>query len=51
VRVHLLFWVPKMMERMSSSEFRLFYPQMTKILLAFMETDLELVQDMLKAVV
>ena len=51
VRVHLLFWVPKMMERMSSSEFRLFYPQMTKILLAFMETDMELVQDMLKAVV
>ena len=49
VRVHLLFWVPKMMERMSSSEFRLFYPQMTKVLLSFLELDLELVQDMQKA--
>lgn len=47
LRVHLLYWVPMMMERMQSSAFRLFYPQMVKILLSFMELDLELVQAML----
>ncbi|MBR2942660.1 MAG: molecular chaperone TorD family protein [Clostridia bacterium] len=49
LRVHLLFWVPKMLERLNGSAFRLFYPQMTKILLSFMELDLELVQEMLRA--
>ena len=49
LRVHLLFWVPKMLERLNGSAFRLFYPQMVKILLSFMELDLELVQEMLRA--
>ena len=49
IRVHLLFFVPKLMERMEESSLRLFYPQMTKILIAFMQLDLELVQDMMKA--
>ena len=49
IRVHLLYFVPKMLERMESAVFRLFYPQMTKILIAFLELDLELVQDMMKA--
>lgn len=49
LRVHLLYWVPKMMEKLNGSAFRLFYPQMVKILLAFMELDLELVQGMLQA--
>jgi len=48
LRVHLLFWIPKMLERMSESAFRLFYPQMTKILLSYLELDLELVQEMLR---
>ena len=50
LRVHLLFFVPKMIERMECSSFRLFYPQITTILLAFINLDLELVQDMLKAI-
>lgn len=49
LRVHLLYLVPKMLERMSESALRLFYPPMTKILHAFLELDLELVQDMLRA--
>lgn len=49
LHVHLLFWVPKMLEKLNGSAFRLFYPQMIKILLAFMELDLELIRDMLKA--
>lgn len=49
LRVHLLFFVPKLIERMEASSFRLFYPQMTRILLAFVEIDHELVQDMMKA--
>ena len=49
LRVHLLYWVPKMLDRLNGSAFRLFYPQMIKILLAFMELDLELIRDMLKA--
>ena len=49
IRVHLLFFVPKLLERMEESSLRLFYPQMTKILIAFMQLDLELVQDMMKA--
>ena len=48
LRVHLLFWIPKMLERMSESAFCLFYPQMTKILLSYLELDLELVQEMLR---
>lgn len=49
VRVHLLYFVPQMLERLSTTTFRLFYPQMLKILVSFMETDLQLVQEMLKA--
>ena len=49
LRVHLLYFVPQMLERLSSTTFRLFYPQMLKILAGFMELDLELVQEMLKA--
>lgn len=49
IRVHLLFFIPKLLERMECSAFRLFYPQITKILLSFAELDLELVQDMMKA--
>lgn len=49
IRVHLLYFVPKLFERMEASSFRLFYPQMTKALIAFLKTDLELVQDMMKA--
>ena len=49
LRVHLLYWVPQMFERMTTSTFQLFYPKMTKILLAFMELDLELTQDMIKS--
>ena len=48
LRFHLLYFVPKLLERMEASAFRLFYPQMTRILLAFAQTDLELVEDMLK---
>ncbi|MBQ2991674.1 MAG: molecular chaperone TorD family protein [Clostridia bacterium] len=47
LRVHLLFWVPKLIERMTTSAFKLFYPQMTKALLAFMEIDHQLVCDIL----
>ena len=47
LRVHLLYWVPKMLDRLNGSAFRLFYPQMTKILVAFMELDLDLLHDML----
>lgn len=49
VRVHLLYFVPQMLERLSTTTFRLFYPQMLKILVSFMETDLQLVQEMLKS--
>lgn len=49
LRIHLLFFLPKLLERMEHSAFRLFYPQMTRILLAFAQMDLELVQDMMKA--
>jgi len=49
IRVHLLYFVPKLLERMEASAFRLFYPQMTKILVEFLKLDLELVQDMMKA--
>ena len=49
VRVHLLFWIPLMLERLSASEFRLFYPQMIKVLHSFLELDLELTQDMIKS--
>ena len=49
LRIHLLFFLPKLLERMEHSAFRLFYPQMTQILLAFAQLDLELVQDMMKA--
>ena len=49
VRVHLLYFVPQMLERLSTTTFRLFYPQMLKILVSFMETDLQLVHEMLKA--
>lgn len=48
VRVHLLYWVPKMMERLHESAFRLFYPQMVKTLIAFLELDLEILQAMLE---
>jgi len=48
LRIHLLFFLPKLLERMEHSSFRLFYPQMTRILLAFVQLDLELVQDMMK---
>lgn len=48
LRVHLLFWIPKLLERMTTSAFKLFYPQMTKAMLAFMELDHQLVSDMLE---
>lgn len=48
LRFHLLYFVPKLLERMEESSLRLLYPQMTKILLAFAQIDLELVQDMMK---
>lgn len=42
LRVHLLFWVPKLLEKMADSSYRLLYPQMTRILLDFMKKDREL---------
>lgn len=45
LRVHLLFWIPKLLEKMTDSSFKLLYPQMTKILLAFMEKDHELIKE------
>ncbi len=45
LRVHMLFWIPKLLEKMTDSVFKLFYPQMTKILLAFLEKDQELIKE------
>lgn len=49
LRVHLLYFVPKLMERMTDSSLRMLYPQMTKILIAFLEIDHELITEIMNA--
>ena len=43
---HLLFWVPKLVERLDKTEGR-FYPQLAHILDSFLKKDLETVNDLL----
>lgn len=43
---HLLFWVPKLLERLDKTEGR-FYPQLAHILDSFLKKDLETVNDLL----
>lgn len=50
VRVHLLFWIPKLLEKMSSSRSRIFYPQMTWILLEFLQKDHGVLNEILELV-
>jgi TorA maturation chaperone TorD len=49
LRVHLLFWVPKLLERTAASPTRLLYPQLTKVLLYFLQKDHETVAELLGA--
>jgi TorA maturation chaperone TorD len=47
LRVHLLFWIPKLLERTNDSPTRLLYPQLTQMLLFFLQKDQEAVVELL----